>query len=322
LEGSIVKRPEPFYRPKRRRWYVQIDGKQINLGPDEKQAYQRYDLLMAARSLPRLTTSPGGHLTVVAVLDAYLDWLHNRVQSGEKAPRTFDWYKKYLNDFASFVTPDYRVRDLTVEQLQPIHVYQWVDCRAAPPSARGSQVQPRAARCPCLPHEATARWRRHRGLARDESLLGPGTIGPNWELRSAKQEAAEVLATLLADPKREQELLAKVEAQASTLGLDEGFVREFFRAQVVAGKFVQQADFDAWQRAGVGPPAGGSDLKALRLRIDGLNQQLLAALKDARPWLDREAGRKALLASADAVLQGEGITREVRHLACSPLLRL
>jgi chorismate mutase len=39
-------------------------------------------------------------------------------------------------------------------------------------------------------------------------------------------------------PKREQELLANVESQAGPLGLDAGFVREFFGAQVQFGKLV------------------------------------------------------------------------------------
>ena len=26
--------PKPFYRKPRRRWYIEINGKQINLGPD------------------------------------------------------------------------------------------------------------------------------------------------------------------------------------------------------------------------------------------------------------------------------------------------
>ena len=28
--------PKPWYRKNRRRWFVQIDGKQVNLGPDRE----------------------------------------------------------------------------------------------------------------------------------------------------------------------------------------------------------------------------------------------------------------------------------------------
>ncbi|MBY0459397.1 MAG: hypothetical protein K2V38_18890 [Gemmataceae bacterium] len=33
--------PEPFFRPKKNRWYVEIDGKHVNLGPDEPQVVLR-----------------------------------------------------------------------------------------------------------------------------------------------------------------------------------------------------------------------------------------------------------------------------------------
>jgi hypothetical protein len=88
-----------------------------------------------------------------------------------------------------------------------------------------------------------------------------------------------------------------------------------------AGKLVQQADFDAWQRGDVAPPAAGPDLQALRQQIDGLNRKLLEALKEAGPGLRAEQGRRAVQARAHAVLQGQGITPEVRRAACAPLLK-
>ncbi len=33
--------PKPFYRSTRRLWYVQLAGKQINLGPDREAAFAR-----------------------------------------------------------------------------------------------------------------------------------------------------------------------------------------------------------------------------------------------------------------------------------------
>lgn len=116
-------------------------------------------------------------------------------------------------------------------------------------------------------------------------------------------------------------MLAKVESQAGPLGPDTGFVRAFFWVQMQAGKLVQQADFDAWGEAGAKPSAAGPDLKTLRLRIDNLNRQLLDGLKDARLRLDREVDKEFLQARAEAVLQGEGITADVRQLAWAPLLR-
>jgi len=35
LEGSHIPHfPKPFFRPKKNRWFVQLDGKRLNLGPD------------------------------------------------------------------------------------------------------------------------------------------------------------------------------------------------------------------------------------------------------------------------------------------------
>jgi chorismate mutase len=124
----------------------------------------------------------------------------------------------------------------------------------------------------------------------------------------------------ITDPKREQELLDRAETQGRALGLEPAFVREFFRAQMAAGKLVQQADFAAWQRGETPPPAAGPDLKALRLRIDGLNRKLMQALKEASLGPKQERDRRAVQARADALLQGPGITAEVRKAACAPLL--
>ena len=45
--------PKPFFRPARGLWYVQIDGKQINLGGDKAAAYKSYHGLMQQRAEAR-----------------------------------------------------------------------------------------------------------------------------------------------------------------------------------------------------------------------------------------------------------------------------
>ena len=42
--------PKPFFRPARALWYVQIDGKQINLGSDKAAAFKAYHGLMQQRA--------------------------------------------------------------------------------------------------------------------------------------------------------------------------------------------------------------------------------------------------------------------------------
>ncbi|HTU23362.1 MAG TPA: gamma subclass chorismate mutase AroQ [Gemmataceae bacterium] len=121
------------------------------------------------------------------------------------------------------------------------------------------------------------------------------------------------------DAKREQQLLEKVEEQARDRELDPGFVRTFFQAQMQAGKLVQQGDFVAWRRGDTMPPVTGPDLMTLRLQIDSLNRRLLQALKEAGSSR-RNEGRTLIETRAEVILQGQGITAEVRRAACAPLL--
>ena len=106
--------PKPFFRAPRGLWYVQLDGKQVNLGPDRDDAFRRYHELMGR---PRGAPGRAAGGSVVAVLDAFLDWCQKH-----RAPRTYDWYRDYLQSFARSIP-----RDLAVERLKPIHVQQWVD---------------------------------------------------------------------------------------------------------------------------------------------------------------------------------------------------
>lgn len=108
--------PKPFFRASRGLWYVQIDGRQVNHGPDRDEAFRRYHDLMA-RGRDRL--EPATHDVVVSVLDAFLDWCQKH-----RAPRTYDWYRDYLQSFAGSIP-----RDLRVDRLKPIHVQQWVDAQ-------------------------------------------------------------------------------------------------------------------------------------------------------------------------------------------------
>lgn len=70
--------PKPFFKKSRGVWYVQIDGKQINLGADREAAFQLYHHLMAQ---PRAKPAPipvGASL--IAVIDAYLAWCQDHLQ--------------------------------------------------------------------------------------------------------------------------------------------------------------------------------------------------------------------------------------------------
>ena len=109
--------PKPFFRALRGLWYVQIDGRQVNLGPDRDEAFRRYHELMARRSQTSRNRRPATPWS--RVLDAFLDWCQKH-----RAPRTYDWYRDYLQSFARSIP-----RDLAVDRLKPIHVQQWVDAQ-------------------------------------------------------------------------------------------------------------------------------------------------------------------------------------------------
>ncbi len=110
----MPKFPKPFFRTARRAWFVQVAGKQINLGPDRDAAFRRYHELMGR---PKPVAAPVTADTVLSVLDAFLDWCQKH-----KAGRTYDWYRDYLESFAKTIPPS-----LTTAQLKPYHVQQWLD---------------------------------------------------------------------------------------------------------------------------------------------------------------------------------------------------
>lgn len=107
--------PKPFFRPGRRLWYVQIQGTQINLGPDEAEAFRRYHELMAGRkrSLPRAVSKV---TSLVGIIDSFLDWTLQH-----KAADTHEWYRYRLQRFVE------RYPDLSVDELRPFHVQEWAD---------------------------------------------------------------------------------------------------------------------------------------------------------------------------------------------------
>jgi integrase len=110
----MPKFPKPFFRTARGAWFVQVSGKQINLGPNQEAAFRRYHEIMGQ---PKSVSPSVSANTVLGTLDAFLEWCHNH-----KAGRTYDWYRGYLESFAKTLPPR-----LTTAQLKPYHVQQWLD---------------------------------------------------------------------------------------------------------------------------------------------------------------------------------------------------
>ena len=85
-----MRQPQPFFRQFTQSWYVEIRGKQINLGRDKKQGWAKYQQLMAARDeLDAHTTA------VVTLFETYLEWVQ-----ANRSPATYDAAARYLSSFA------------------------------------------------------------------------------------------------------------------------------------------------------------------------------------------------------------------------------
>ncbi|MBX3414029.1 MAG: tyrosine-type recombinase/integrase [Pirellulales bacterium] len=107
----MARASRPWFWKARRRWFVTIDGKRHDLGPDKKAALTTFHELMA-RPQKRAVRSD----SVVALIDAFLDWC-----SKHRSPVTYEWYRERLQSFAETYPK------LTTAQLRPFHVQLWID---------------------------------------------------------------------------------------------------------------------------------------------------------------------------------------------------
>jgi integrase/recombinase XerD len=108
--------PKPFFRKSRQLWYVQLDERQINLGPDRDAAFVQYRDLMAAPKLPAAVTVTSTAQLVVVLCDRFLEWVELHRSAG-----TYQWYWWRLQSFCR------RYPELTIDELRPYHVQEWVD---------------------------------------------------------------------------------------------------------------------------------------------------------------------------------------------------
>jgi integrase len=105
--------PKPFFRKDRGLWYVQVHGKQHNLGREREAAFRRYHELMQAPKKP-----VASHL-VVGIIEAFLDWC-----SKHRARRTYEGHRWHLQRFVDQLP---NATSMTVEEMKPHHVISWVD---------------------------------------------------------------------------------------------------------------------------------------------------------------------------------------------------
>ncbi|WP_437207149.1 tyrosine-type recombinase/integrase [Planctomicrobium sp. SH664] len=133
---------KPWFRASRGVWYVTLDGKQVNLGPDQAVAFDEYARLI---SQPKEVRQAPAH-SLPAVIDAFLGWLKPR-----RASDTFEWYRYRLERLAR------RYPTIGASQLTTAMVEDWVDEYSLSVTSRRNYF--RAAK-KCL------KWARSRGLVK------------------------------------------------------------------------------------------------------------------------------------------------------------
>jgi chorismate mutase len=118
----------------------------------------------------------------------------------------------------------------------------------------------------------------------------------------------------ISDPEREQALLAELQRRGAEHGLTPDEVRTFMRAQIEAGKLIQQADWRQWEAERREAFADAPDLQTeLRPKIDRLSERLLEAYAEFVPQLAEPGARERLERRAQRMLVGEGIDEQVRE---------
>lgn len=110
----MTKFPKPWYRPLRGVWYVTLNGKQHNLGPDRDKAFEQYAKLLASPKQQQQVVASGS--LVVAIIDEFLHWVQRNRSAG-----TYGWFQYRLERFAK------KYPDMLAAELRPHHVQKWVD---------------------------------------------------------------------------------------------------------------------------------------------------------------------------------------------------
>jgi integrase len=110
---SAMRIPKPFFRKQTQSFYLQLNGKQINLGKDKAQAMTKYHEIMAGKQ------EPLPDITAAALLDMFLGWC-----KASREPRTYQFYFEHLQSFIDYIGKTIQAMD-----VKPLHVTQWVGTR-------------------------------------------------------------------------------------------------------------------------------------------------------------------------------------------------
>lgn len=105
---------KPWLRKSNKCWYVEIGGKQVNLGSDKKESHQRFHELMAQPE-PNRKAPRTADISLPEVVDNFLDWVQRH-----RAADTYEWYRYRLQRLCQTYPA------LQASSLRPYHVEEWV----------------------------------------------------------------------------------------------------------------------------------------------------------------------------------------------------
>lgn len=107
--------PKPFFRASRGLWYVQVDGRQVNLGADKDQAFDQYHKLMGKpKAVPAAAVNADQYVETYAC--KFLEWCKKH-----RSAETAKWYKERIESFLE------HAGDITLDTLKPFHLDEWCD---------------------------------------------------------------------------------------------------------------------------------------------------------------------------------------------------
>lgn len=156
--------PKPWFRAANKTWYVCIDGKQHNLGKNEKAADKKFQALMRR--------GEAVDYTVRQILQAYWKWAEKNL-----AESTCERRKPLLESFSKSITPT-----LKADALRAHHVQRWVDAndkKKVPVKGKGNQgkrlvsdqdISPTTARDNIATIKAVMNWARKMGYLEHNTI--------------------------------------------------------------------------------------------------------------------------------------------------------
>lgn len=116
---------KPYFKKSHNAMYVDIDGKPRRLCSGDKltpEGGELYQKALAERGKkPAAEVEEIHEPTIADLVEDFLLSVQANVRKGNLAPRTYDWYFEHLNSFAN------RYKHLTIGQLMPFHVQEWLD---------------------------------------------------------------------------------------------------------------------------------------------------------------------------------------------------